>query len=468
MPTTAELLAALPPDVKEPRSIDEKELERIFNAMAGRSMPTGSLSRFCSLGSLSAKLGIAYTAYWVRSWYRPKQAQEKDLLETNMRAAINTLETMSYLRGAIAKAGQLVTCFPESIPKGFVDTLRYLQFQAPPMHFALIREQLLSEIGDPHDVFSEFDETAFAAASIGQVHRARLKTGESVAVKIQYPGIARTIRADLRNLKAMMRPFLYNEDWKAVQTMFEEIQSGLEAETDYEHEAQNIREVRPIFEDEDDIVVPMVFDNLSTRKVLTMEFLEGKSTDEFVASNPSQEDRDRLGTLIWKACFGTYVKKMLYTDAHPGNFIFMDEGRLGFIDFGNVRCYSDAEWEFHCQINDARYGTDEDITAACKRSLMMTDEDATKHPRMLELVQEMFAWYNEPILFKSRFDYGDPDYIKRGVDILVRAAKEKWVKQQPSNAFCHRVNFQIPALLYKLKSRVDVTEVMRGFGKGAK
>ncbi len=183
MPTTAELLAALPPDVKEPRSIDEKEFERIFDAMAGRSMPTGSLSRFCSLGSLSAKLGIAYTAYWVRSWYRPKQAQEKDLFETNMRAAINTLETMSYLRGAIAKAGQLVTCFPESIPKGFVDTLRYLQFQAPPMHFALIREQLRSHQG--FEVKTEGDGFMVAFQSARQAIHCAIATQRAFAERLQ-------------------------------------------------------------------------------------------------------------------------------------------------------------------------------------------------------------------------------------------------------------------------------------------
>ena len=179
--------------------------------------------------------------------------------------------------------------------------------------------------------------------------------------------------------------------------------------------------------------------------------------------NPSQEERDRLGTLIWKACLGCYYKKMLYTDAHPGNFIFMDGGQLGFIDFGNVRRYTEAEWQFHCRLNEARHGSDEDIIEACKESLMMTDDDAAKHSEMLQIVQEMFAWYNEPIFFEGKFNFSDPMYLKRGLEFLARAAKEKWVKQQPANAFCHRVNFQIPALLYKLKSRVNVAEILRSF-----
>ena len=115
------------------------------------------------------------------------------------------------------------------------------------------------------------------------------------------------------------------------------------------------------------------------------------------------------------------------------------------------------------QDNDARYGTEEDIIAVCKESLMMSEDDAAKHPRMLELVQEMFAWYSEPIFIEGKFDFGDPEYLKRGLEFLARASKEKWVKQQPANAFCHRVNFQIPALLYKLRSRVNVAEIMRAF-----
>jgi predicted unusual protein kinase regulating ubiquinone biosynthesis (AarF/ABC1/UbiB family) len=97
-------------------------------------------------------LGLAYLAYWIRSWYLPKDQRERELLDTHLRSALNTLETMGYLRGAVSKLGQLLTCFPESIPDEFVDTLSNLQFQAPPMHYALIREQLLEELGDPEEL----------------------------------------------------------------------------------------------------------------------------------------------------------------------------------------------------------------------------------------------------------------------------------------------------------------------------
>ncbi len=461
MPTAAELLAALPADEPQAQPCHVEELEQIFHSLANRPVPTGALRRFCSLGGLSAKLSMAYLAYWIRGWYQPTEAREKDLLETHLRSAINTLETMGYLRGAVAKLGQLMTCFPDTLPKGFVDVLGHLHFQAPPMHYALIREQLLSELGDPEDIFAEFDETAIAAASIGQVHRAQLKTGEQVAVKIQYPGIARTIRSDLRNLKITMRPFLLNRDWQAIEQLFDEIRTGLEFETDYEHEAQNLHDCGRLFADDEDIVVPHVFESFSTRRVLTMNFIEGQTFDEFLAANPSQPERDHYGKLILKAMIRTYTNRMLYSDAHPGNFLFMEDGRMGFVDFGNVRRFNDVEWQYYLDGTKAREGNEEDQIVFCKRSLMMTDEDAMKYSEMLDLVVEWFGLYNEPLLYEGAFDYGDPEYLRRMAELLARATKQRWVKQEPMNLFSHRLNFQLPALLFQIKSRVDVAQLVR-------
>lgn len=467
MPTTAELLAALPADdqeTSETQSIqDPAALEKIFQTLGDRPVPTGTLRRLFSIGGLSATLSMAYFAYWIRSWYKPVKARETDLFETNLRAALKTFETMGYMRGAVAKLGQFLTCFPESLPEGFVDTLKSLHFQAPPMHYALIREQLLSEIGDPDEVFAEFDESAVAAASIGQVHRARLKTGEEVAVKIQYPGIARTIRSDLRSLKAAMRPMLFNRDWKAVEAIFDELRTGLERETDYENEALNLADARRLVAD-DDIVVPRVYEQFSTRRVLTMEFLDGLSFEEYLASEPSQEQRDHYGVQISRALYRTFKHRMLYTDAHPGNFLFMEEGRLGFIDFGNVRRFNEEEWEFHMDIAAAREAGHDEHVRVCKRSLMMTDGDARKHSEMVDLVVEGFGIYNEPLVFEGAFDYGDPDYMRRLLEWISRTSKQKWVKQLPMNAFSHRLNFQIPALLFELKSRVNVRELVREEG----
>ena len=460
MPTVAELLAALPAEDETARSESTSELAPLFPPLSQRPIPPGRFRRLCALGGLSTKLTSAYLAYWIRSWYRPVASREKDLLETNLRGAIHTLETMEYLRGAIAKMGQLLTSFPASIPSGFVDTLSSLHFQSPPMHFSLVREQLLSELGDPSDLFAEFDEHAVAAASIGQVHRATLRSGVAVAVKIQYPGIARAIRADLRTLKSFMTPLRFSGSWKALELIFDELRRGLELEADYENEAQNIKDVRRLFVDDDRFEVPNVYESLSSRRILTMDYLAGQTVDEFLAENPSQSTRDAFGAAIMRATCRTYSHRILHSDTHPGNFLFMPDGRLGIIDLGNLRRFNDVEWRFLQAATLARTGSDEEVEAFCKRSLQMTDEDARKHAGMLELVIEMFHVYNQPYKHEGEFDFGDEDYLRRLSDLLARSTKQRWMKQEPVNVFLHRLNFQLPALLYKLKSKVNVHQIM--------
>jgi predicted unusual protein kinase regulating ubiquinone biosynthesis (AarF/ABC1/UbiB family) len=202
---------------------------------------------------------------------------------------------MSYLRGAVMKIGQTVANFPDIVPHSFVDTLEHLHSEAPPMHWSLLREMVHNELGDdPDKLFASFEQRAFAAASLGQVHRARLKSGEEVAVKIQYPGIGRTICEDFRNFFLLLLPGRLGKDWENTKDQFNDLRVRLERETDYEAEAATLTRVRPLFRDADGIVVPRVYPQHSTARVLTMDRLDGVHLDEYLARNPSQEDRNEF------------------------------------------------------------------------------------------------------------------------------------------------------------------------------
>src|SRR5262249_7726154 len=148
--------------------------------------------------------------------------------------AARLLDAMGYLRGAVMKVGQTLANFPDIAPREFVATLQQLHFDAPPMHWSLLREMVHGELGDdPENLFASFEHRAFAAASLGQVHRARLKTGEEVAVKIQYPGIARTIREDFRNFFLFLLPGRLGKDWESTKDQFDDLRARMEQETDY-------------------------------------------------------------------------------------------------------------------------------------------------------------------------------------------------------------------------------------------
>ena len=217
------------------------------------------------------------------------------------------------------------------------------------MHFALLREHVRNELGrGPEDAFAEFDPHAFAAASIGQVHRARLVTGETLAVKVQYPGIGRAIRTDFRSISALLLPLHLSKGWNRIKAQVEDVRKVIDMETDYEREAEILGRARALFAEDDSIVVPRVYPEFSTRRVLTMQFLEGHHVQDFLAPGRTQEERDHFGRLIYLAQSRLhYAGKMLYADPSPGNFLFLPDGRLGFIDFGCVRPYNDSEWNLN-------------------------------------------------------------------------------------------------------------------------
>ncbi len=461
--TVAELMAALPADNATAAGLPpDDRLRQMFAELAERPVPVGALRRLWTVGALQAKLGLAYLAYFVRTRFSSPDEQTRQLMDVNLRSALNTLEAMGYLRGAAAKVGQMLAMFPELVPDQFAEMLGALHFEAPPMHYALIREQLADELGhEPEEAFAEFATEAFAAASLGQVHRARLHSGELVAVKVQYPGVARTIRADVANLRRLLFPLRLSKDWDSLNAQFGEVQTVLESETDYEREAQSLREARAAFREDDAIVVPRVFDEYSTRRVLTMELLEGASFKALLASNPPQEVRNRFGELIWRASARLYLsRRLLYSDHNPGNYLFLDDGRLGFIDFGGLKRFSDAEWARLRQAYAAMRSPDRaDVLAYIQESLTFSDEEMTRRSDVVSLVEEWANFYWKPLRIAGAFDYGDPKNFEQAIDLWRRAAEARNLRQQPMNVFMHRSNIELLSLLYRLRAQVDCRRI---------
>ena len=461
--TVGELLAALPQE--EPSSstrTTDEPLKELFEQLALRPVPTGALQRLGTLGGLQARLALAYAVYYLRTWFHSPEQKQQQLLETNLRAALRTLEAMGYLRGAIMKIGQALAMFPQLVPEEFTDLLASLHFEAPAMHYSLVREFLADELGrDPSEVFASFDTSAFAAASLGQVHHARLPSGEQVAVKVQYPGIARTIRADIANLRRLLFPLRLSKDWDSLQAQFAEVQAVLETEADYEHEAASLRAARAAFLEGDGVIVPRVFEPFSTRRVLTMEYLDGKHLEAFLADNPRQEVRDQFGERILRASLRLYFsRRMLYSDFNPGNLLFLDDGQLGWLDFGGLRRFSDAEWALLRTAHEAMVSADADqVRAYVQQSLMFSDDEMKSKAGVVEFVTEWANFYWEPMATQGPFDYGNPDYLQRGAALWKRATEFRVLRQQPVNIFMHRCNFELAAILYRLRAKVHTRQI---------
>jgi predicted unusual protein kinase regulating ubiquinone biosynthesis (AarF/ABC1/UbiB family) len=455
-PTLEDLIRALPePDVVAPTAPLLEALASSF-----RPVPVGRWRRLRLLGTLQARIGAAYLFYWVRGWFQHADQRQRYLAETHWQSAVRMLDSMSYLRGAVMKVGQTLANFPDIVPRQFVETLEQLHYQAPPMHWPLMREMFRNELGDDTEArFLSFDQQAFAAASLGQVHRARLRTGEEVAVKIQYPGIGRAIREDFRNFFLFLLPGRLNKDWLNMKDQFEDLRARLERETDYTAEAAVQEKVRGLFQEDDGIVVPRVYPEYSTSRVLTMDFLDGVHIDEFLRRGPSQEERNQIAEKIVRAWARMlYAGRLSYADMHPGNFLVLDEGRLGVLDFGFMIAHSDEEWRLLELVDRAMTtGRSEDRIAAIKEWNLIGN-DPTDDDR-LRLCDQFAEWCWLAPKRGEPFDFGDEAYLRRGIDLFLEMVRKRYSRSRPSTPAIARLNFGVRSMLYRLRAKIDIRPI---------
>jgi aarF domain-containing kinase len=446
-PTVAELIAALPHPPRE----DE--------GLVGRP-PVGVFRRLWALGGLQAQIALAYLTFGVRSLSRDADRRERDRAEAHLRVAVALLGTMSYLRGAVMKVGQALASLPNVVPAEFVEMLERLHFEAPPMHFALLREHVRGELGcDPEQAFAAFETRAFAAASLGQVHRALLPSGRQVVVKIQYPGIARAVRSDFRSLASLMLPLRLGKDWEFLKAQFEDLRRVIERETDYRAEARALRRARALFREDEGIVIPRIFEEFSTGRVLTMERLGGVHLRDFLAGGPGQGIRDRFGA---KLCLAharlNYAGRLLYADLHPGNVLFAPDGRLGLVDFGCVRPYSDEEWSlcrrWELSIDDGREGW----LRVLRQTAGLADGEEFP-PGHLEVLERWSEWQRRPYSRGGPFDFGDEGYLREGLEIVRDVARRRFTRSPAMAVSSVRWIFGLVAILHRLRARVDVRSI---------
>ena len=459
-----ELLAALPEEDSSLAAQPEwaqAQLQEIMADLAKRPLPTGSLHRLWTVSELSAQIALAYWARLVRHWFPNGEGSQQREAEANLRVALKVLHRLGYLRGAMTKVGQAIAHLPGLVPVEVAETLDRLHFEAPPMHYPLIREVFRNEFGHtPEEMFLEFEKDAFAAASIGQVHRARLKSGERVAVKIQYPGIARAIDADFRNLSALLLPLRLGNDWEYAKGQFEEIRRMLTQEIDYVQEAETTRRACELFRPEDGIVVPRVYGEFSGKRVLTTEYIEGLHLTPLMMTDPSQELRNDFGAKIQVAWERMYYAFMPYADPNPGNYLFLKDGRLGLIDFGCVQHFGQEEREIMLLAEEVSFDPSADLHPLLQRVCGLAADDPA-WPDYLEMMKDSRDWMMEPIDQPGPFNFGDAAHFQRGLDWFSRAVRKRTTRSHPMYVYWNRSTFGIQSLLFRLGAVVDIHAIIR-------
>jgi predicted unusual protein kinase regulating ubiquinone biosynthesis (AarF/ABC1/UbiB family) len=438
------------------------------SAMAKDPIPTGRVRRTARIGGLAggqaARSYAARAADLTRSEERRREAAER----RQVQMAERILDVLGQMKGAAMKIGQVASfvdsgALPPEVHRRLEDKLAKLRDSAPRVPFEEMRRVLESDRGEPlEDVFAEFEPEAFAAASIGQVYRARLHDGRRVAVKIQYPGIARAVRADLQNLGLILRVAKMMAPGMDPKAMAAEIRERLTEELDYELEAQTHRAFARTWRGHPFVVIPEVLTSLSSEHVLVTEYVEGLGFEQ-VKELP-QAERDRFGEIVFRFFLGSlYRTRRFSADPHPGNYLLLPDGRVAFLDFGMAKQISREQVEAELAV--MRAGIERDSGRLHAALAAMGFFDPTDELIAAEAVQEHFeaaaGWY----AFDEEFTI-DREYVRQ-VMIDVSAPHSRFwelMRRQtmpPQTMFARRMEALTLAVLGQLEATANWHRIAR-------
>ena len=378
---------------------------------------TGRLGRTAGVGGMVAGQGLRWAGTRLANLTRGEQRSQRATDDRVAAIAVQIARQLGEMKGAAMKIGQVLSTvelpgLSEEGQEEFRAALAKLRDDAPKFGFDDIRKVVEDDLGRPIDeAFADFERQAFAAASIGQVHRARTGDGAAVAVKVQYPGVAEAVEIDLRNLHLILRLVKRLAPGLDVKAVGGEIRERISEELDYELEAQNHRALERAFDGHPFAVVPKVHTRLSGRRVLVTGYLEGERFD--AVKGMDEATRDRYGEIVFRFYFDRERTLMILGDPHPGNYLLLPDGRVGFLDFGMVRRVPIEHLERERALGRAIAGRD----AACVHELMsglgyLPDPDEFAPEDLLDQVHTGARW-----LFEPGFRRLDPGYARELIEV---------------------------------------------------
>lgn len=307
-------------------------------------MAKNSGKRFMKLAGMTAS--IAGKA--AKNSLKHLSSNEKTRLEARSEllqdVGIQIANTLGEMKGAVMKVGQIASQYKDVFPPEVANALEKLQKDAPAMPFAVIKAQVESQLGDKIEVlFSEFEPEPFAAASIGQVHKAQLPSGQRVVVKVQYPNVEENCDSDLKQVRmALKLAGVLNMNRELQDKIFEEIRQSLHDELDYQKEANNLEKFAKFHEKDEGIIIPKVIESHSGKKILTLSEEMGEPLN--VAATWDNDIKQKIAERLFHFSAGQlFVLNCIHCDPHPGNFAFRPDGSVIAYDFGGIRSYSKEE-----------------------------------------------------------------------------------------------------------------------------
>lgn len=436
-------------------------------------IPTGRIRRSTQVGRLAATQAAKQMGTRAANLARGDEAAQEALSRRQLETAEQIVAALGTMKGAAMKLGQTLSFMdvglvPEEFREDFQAKLAELRDAAPKVSFKEMKKVIEHEYGDKlDDVFETFDPVPIAAASIGQVYKARLHDGRDVAVKVQYPGIAAAVRADMQNLGLILRLMKSVAPGLDPKAMGREIRERIDEELDYELEASNQKTLARIYRGHPFIVVPDVVTSLSREKVIVSEFVSGRGFEE--CKQLPDEERNRIGEIIFRFYFGSMYRHHQFSgDPHPGNSILLDDGRMAFLDFGLFKRLPREVAEFELQIQ--RLGIErrgEELIEHLSRGGWISGKKDYAPDEVLRQFDEFIGWYTKDEQIRLSPGYATKVMLEMSDPRSSFFGKMRHETLPPDHVFGRRVEMLTLAVLGQLRATANWGAIAREWIYGA-
>jgi predicted unusual protein kinase regulating ubiquinone biosynthesis (AarF/ABC1/UbiB family) len=421
-------------------------------------IPTTKIERATQLVKTGLKVGSNYVSYYGEKLINPSLTRDK-LNENN---AEDIYDGLKNLKGSALKVAQMLSMDKNIMPRAYVEKFSLSQFSVPPLSAPLVRKTFKKYNGDyPENIFDTFTPDSINAASIGQVHKAT-KNGKTLAVKIQYPGVAESISSDL----ALVKPFaikMFNLQGKDSERYFMEVENKLLEETDYVLELNQSEFIISACSKIDNLQFPNYYRALSSSKIITMDWMNGEHLSEFTSHNTNRENGDKIGQALWDFyMFQMHGLRQVHADPHPGNFLVDKDFNLIAIDFG---CIKKVPEDFYVPYFElARPEVIDNPTLFNQKmyelDILRKDDSEKEIIYFTDLFHRLLSLFTKPF-HGDFFDFSDDIFFEKIANLGEELTKDPQLKKMNGNRgsqhfiYINRTFFGLYNLLHDLKARVN-------------
>lgn len=425
------------------------------------AIPVTKVQRAAKFISTGAKVGGNYMKHYAKKMVNPSMDKE----ELHANNATDIYKSLSELKGSALKVAQMMSMDKNLLPRAYQDKFTMAQYSAPPLSYPLVVKTFQKYFNKtPEQMFDTFTRSAVNAASIGQVHKAT-QNGKPLAVKIQYPGVADSVSSDLK----LVRPFalrLLNMNERELDHYMAEVEEKLLEETDYILEVQRSREISGECGHIPNLKFPKYYDEFSSERIITMDWIEGKHIKEWMDTKPTQKAKNQIGQALWEFYHHqVHNLKQVHADPHPGNFIVQEGDQLGIIDFGCVKVIPEDFYQGYFALIKKELLINEDELNQIFYDLEFISDKDTEVEKVYfkGVFKEMISLLGKPF-HVEKFDFADDKFFEQIFQLGDRISNDKMFRKSRQargsrhGLYVNRTYFGIYNLLNQLEAEVDTTK----------